>query len=153
MVIRAGREFPSTWVAFHSCQNSPHPAPSSQGSVSLVQQDRSLPRGISSERSRYPGSCPSALPGAEPRSSPCRDREVEIGWFLPQESPEFLRVVPCYSSKASTASPHGFLLQGGHVGDQRVGDRRMGAGLWSPRVPSPELGLSLWDGCGSPHPA
>lgn len=50
MVIRAGREFPSTWVAFHSCQNSPHPTPSSQGSVSLVQQDRSLPRGISSER-------------------------------------------------------------------------------------------------------
>lgn len=47
MVIRAGREFPSTWVAFHSCQNA---TPSSQGSISLVQQDRSLPRGISLER-------------------------------------------------------------------------------------------------------
>jgi len=47
MVIGAGREFPSTWVAFHSCQNA---TPSSQGSISPVQQDRSLPRGVSLER-------------------------------------------------------------------------------------------------------
>lgn len=137
MVIRAGREFPSTWVAFHSCQNSPHPTPSSQGSVSLVQQDRSLPRGISSERD--PGTLARVPAPSLVRS--CAAASAGMGrWKLagscPRSHPNFSGW--CLATPAKPRLPHPTAFC-------------VGVAMWVTKGCSPHRG-SPKDGCGSLEP-